>query len=172
MLFPTHLVAGFLLTTRWRLSPYWGLAGAALPDVVDKPIAMTGVYGLYHSVGHSAVVFGLVTLLAVGVAATGRGRGVRRTGLAVWLGWGSHLLLDTVHMPLNGRPDDVRFLAWPLLEHAPAVRLPPVEFAVHYVGTPAFVAELLIWGAFAAAVVGRLRSREPDSTGRDTQRGE
>lgn len=166
MLFPTHLVAAYLLALRWDRPSAWTVAGAALPDLVDKPLAMTGLYRLYHSVGHSAVVFLSVTALGLGVALAARALGrshvagapisrLRWVGAAVWLGWASHLALDAVHMPLNGRPGDIRFLAWPLLEHTPAVRLPPLEFALHYVGTPAFFVELLIWAAFVAAVVRR-----------------
>lgn len=166
MLFPTHLAAGYLLTLRSDLPPAWTVAGAALPDLVDKPLAMAGLYPLYHSVGHSAVVFLSVTALGLGVALAARALGRRqfafghdsrlpRVGAAVWIGWASHLALDALHMPLNGRPGDIRFLAWPLLEHTPAVRLPPLEFALHYVGTPAFFVELLIWAAFVAAVVRR-----------------
>ncbi len=161
MLFPTHLVAAYLPTRRWHLSPAWTVAGAALPDLVDKPVAMAGVYGLYHSAGHSALVLLAVTLVGLAVLHTsGHGHTHRRVALAVWVGWASHLLLDAVHMPLNGRPGDARFLLWPAVEHAPAVRLPPLEFAVHYVGTPAFSLEVLVWVAFLAVIVGRLRARE------------
>lgn len=140
MLFPTHLVAGYLLARRWDLPPYWAVAGAALPDVVDKPLAMAGIFDLYHSVGHSLfVLVGGLVVFALG-----------RAAVAVWLGWASHLALDAVHMAVNGRPEDVRFLAWPLLEHTPAVTLPPVEFAVHYLGTPSFYVEVVIWLVAAA----------------------
>jgi hypothetical protein len=142
MLFPTHLVAGYLLTLRWDRSPYWAVGGAALPDVVDKSVSMTGFYGLYHSAGHSLLALaGALVVLALG-----------RAAVAVWLGWASHLALDATHVIVNARPADVRFLAWPVVEYTPAVTLPPVEFAVHYLGTPSFYVEVLIWGIFAAAL--------------------
>lgn len=169
MLFPTHLAAAYLLALRGDLPPAWTVAGAALPDLLDKPLAMAGLSPLYQSVGHSGVVFLAVTALGLvavaldlpdpgfgfGHVAGGRDSSLRRIGAAVWVGWASHLALDGVHMLFNGRPGDARFLLWPLLEHTPAVRLPPLEFAVHYVGTPAFFLELLVWMAFVTVLVRR-----------------
>jgi len=165
VLFPTHLVAAYLVTVRWDLPPALTVAGAALPDLVDKPVAMAGVSPLYHSAGHSAVVLGLATLLGLGSVALRDRPRTRGALLAVCVGWASHLVLDAVHVLFNGRPGDVRFLAWPLVEHAPAVRLPPLEFAVHYVGTPAFYLELLVWAGFAAVLARRVRSRADRSAG-------
>jgi hypothetical protein len=153
MLFPTHLVAGYLLTVRWDVAPTWAVAGAALPDLIDKSIATGGFYGLYHSVGHSLLAVVVLALLALALG---------RPALALCVGWASHLALDALHMVLNGRPGDVRFLAWPLLEHTPAVTLPPFEFALFYLGTPAFYAELLVWGALVAVLFGRSDRRAPD----------
>lgn len=164
MLFPTHLAAAYLLTLRGDLPPAWTVAGAALPDLLDKPLAMAGLSRLYHSVGHSGVVLlavtvlglaGLATVIGPGGVGAGHDPSRWRVGTAVWVGWASHLALDAVHMPLNGRPGDVRFLLWPLVEHTPAVRLPPLEFAVHYAGTPAFVLEVIVWAAVVVALVGR-----------------
>lgn len=164
MLFPTHLVAAYLLSLRGNLPPAWTVAGAALPDLVDKPLAMAGLSPLYQSVGHSGVVLLAVTVLGFAGLATAIGPGgvgadhnppFRRIGAAVPVGWASHLALDAVHMLFNGRPGDARFLLWPLLEHTPAVRLPPLAFAVHYVGTPAFFLELLVWMAFVTVLVRR-----------------
>jgi hypothetical protein len=166
MLFPTHLVAAYLPTRRWDLPPAWTVAGAALPDLVDKPVAMAGVSDLYHSAGHSALVLLAVTLVGLAVRHTsGHGHTHRRVALAVWVGWTSYLLLDAINMPLNGRPGDARFLLWPAVEHAPAVRLPPLAFAAHYVGTPAFYLEVLVWVAFFAVLVRRLRTQRPGPDG-------
>jgi len=76
MLFPTHLLAAALLGRASRLSALWLVVGTALPDAVDKPLAMAGVTSLFHSVGHSA----LLVVVAVPVALTGR------TGLALAVG--------------------------------------------------------------------------------------
>ena len=104
---------------------------------------MIGLVDLYQTAGHSLL------LLVVGFAVVF----VRRAWTPVWIGWASHLLLDAVHMLLNGRPDDVLFLAWPAVEHTPAVDLPPIEFFVHYLGTPSFYAEFVVWGLLAYVLV-------------------
>lgn len=143
MLFPTHLVVAYVVGRRWELPAYWAVAGAALPDVVDKPLAMAGVTTLYHTVGHSllALLVGAVALLV------GRNRapagGAKWT--ALWIGWSSHLALDAAQMVVNGRPADVLFLAWPFVIHRPQISLGPVDFAVHYLWSPAFFLEVGLW---------------------------
>lgn len=156
MLFPTHLLAGYVIGRRWELPALWAVAGAALPDLVDKPLAMAGVSTLYHTVGHSLLA--LVIGAAVVVVARRRGAGrlrdaVRENGEAVVVGWTSHLVLDAVGMALNGRPGDVRFLAWPVVRHTPEIQLAPVAFLVHYRWTPAFLVEVGLWVACGVAVV-------------------
>jgi hypothetical protein len=154
MLFATHLVAAVLLGRRWALSPAWLVAGAALPDVVDKPLAMAGVVDLYHTVGHSA----LLVALAVPVAVAGR------RGLAAAVGWGSHLALDAFHVVINGRPEDAVFLVWPLSTPATPLQIPPGDFFVYYLWTPSFFLEVGIWivaGATATAAVLAAR-RDPE----------
>lgn len=158
MLFPTHLLVGYVLGRRWDLPAVWVVVGAALPDVVDKSLASAGVFELYHTVGHSlaALVVGGAALLAGGNLA-GRngtlGNVADRIGPALWAGWASHLVLDAVHMIVNGRPADVQFLAWPAVHHVPAVHLPPVEFAFHYLWTPSFFLEVAIWLGVAGGMI-------------------
>jgi hypothetical protein len=154
MLFPTHLVVGYLCALRWDLAPSVVVVGAALPDVIDKSVAMVGLYDLYHSAGHSAFAVLLLTPAALALG---------RRAAALWMGWTAHLPLDALNMVLNGRPDDVWFLAWPLIEHTPSVSLPPVEFALSYLGTPSFYTEVLVWGALSAVIVERVRSRRAAS---------
>lgn len=168
MLFPTHLLVGYVLGRRWDLPAVWVVAGAALPDVVDKSLASAGVFELYHTVGHSlaALLVGGGAIL-VGRDVAGRsvvGRNIAgRIGPALWAGWASHLVLDAIHMIVNGRPADVQFLAWPAVYHVPEVQLPPVEFAFHYLWTPSFFLEVAIWLGVAAVAVNErvLGSRTP-----------
>lgn len=139
MLFPTHVVAGYLVGRGLRVPALPAAAGAALPDLVDKPLAMAGVVDIYHTVGHSALV--LLAFLPVARS--------RRAWLAFWVGWASHLLLDVVHMGVNGRPDDAVFLLWPVVVRESSLGLGPIAFFDHYVGTPSFYLEIPVWIAFA-----------------------
>ena len=147
MLFFTHLAAAALLARTSRLSTVWLVVGAAGPDAVDKPLAMAGVFELYHSVGHSA----LALLVFVPVALYGR------VGVAAGVGWASHLLLDTVHVVVNGRPGHAFSLLWPLLESTDPLAIPPGEFVRYYVGTPSFYLEAVVWIALIAVLLTRRR---------------
>jgi len=143
VLFPTHLAIAALLGRRSGLSTAWLLVGAALPDAVDKPLATLGVVDLFHTVGHS----GLLVVLAVPVAY------YSRSGLVLAVGWSSHLLLDALHIVVNGRPTDTLFLVWPLAVPPTPMALPPLAFARQYLWSPSFFLELGIWAALAAVVV-------------------
>lgn len=154
MLFPTHLVAGYLLARVIPVPVPWVILGAALPDLIDKPLAMLGVTSLYHTVGHS-----IVFLVGLGVLSF-----FGRRWFALWIGVLSHLFLDALQMAVNGRPGDAQFLLWPFVHHEPEIAKPPIEFAIYYVGTPSFALELLIW-AGAGILVGtdvwaRIRRRD------------
>lgn len=143
MLFPTHLVAGGLLWRVSRLSPPWLVAGAALPDVVDKPLGMVGVTALFHSVGHSLLFAVVLAPLALW----------SRTGLAVATGWLSHLLLDAAHVVVNGRPTDALFLFWPVLTPPTPLAIPPGSFFWYYLGSRSFFLEVGIWTVACVVVV-------------------
>lgn len=143
MLFPTHLLVAALAGRLSGLSPVWLVAGAALPDVVDKPLASAGVFELFHSVGHS----GLLVVLFVPVALTGR------AGLAVALGWASHLVLDALHIVVNGRSSDALFLFWPLAVPPNPLKIPPGDFFLYYLWTPSFLLELTLWIVVVAATL-------------------
>lgn len=143
MLFPTHLVAAYVVGKRYDLSLFWVVVGAAAPDLIDKPLATAGLVDLYQSIGHSLLLF-------LGISAVVL---VRREWAALWVGWASHLLLDASHMVINARPEDLRFLAWPVIKHTPAVHLPPVNFLFYYLGTPSFYVEIAIWFVFAYVLI-------------------
>ncbi|RJX42564.1 metal-dependent hydrolase [Halonotius aquaticus] len=164
MLFPTHLVvaAGIGIVSRLRaavsgsstgaasqppLSIGWLVIGAALPDVVDKPLGIAGVTELFHSVGHSALV--LPVMVAVALAS--------RQGLALAIGWGSHLFLDALHVVINGRPSDALFFGWPVVSPPNPPAIPPGEFFWYYLGSLSFYLEVLLWLAVGGLVVWSLR---------------
>lgn len=167
VLVPTHLVAavgvGVVARRRAALSATgttsqlpvaigWLLIGAALPDLIDKPLGMAGITELYHSVGHSLLVLPVV----VGVGLTGQ------QGLSLAWGWGSHLCLDALHVVINGRPTDALFLGWPLVVPPTPPAIPPGAFVWYYLGSPSFFLEVLLWLAVGALIVRSLRSSMVD----------
>jgi len=153
MLFLTHLAAAAIVGRVSRLSTLWLLVGAALPDVLDKPLGALGVVELYHSVGHSV----FLALLFAPIALYGRG------GAAAAIGWVSHLGLDVLHVVINGRPDHALFLLWPFAEPAAPLAIPPRAFFWYYLGTPSFYLEIVLWAALLAVLVA---DRSPPSRAR------
>lgn len=151
MLFPTHLAVAYLLGRHTGTSAGWAVAGAAVPDLLDKPLAIAGAVDLYHTAGHSALLGTILLPLAAR----------DRRWAAGLVGWASHLLLDAVHVIVNGRAADAAFLGWPLVVPPDPPALGPVAFARVYVGSPAFVLELGIWAALAWTLFAGRRS---DST--------
>ena len=130
------------------------VVGAALPDLIDKPLGMTGVTELFHSVGHAA----LVLPVAVVVARAGP------RGAALAIGWGSHLGLDALHVVINGRPSDALFLGWPLVVPPSPPAIPPGAFVRYYLWSLSFYLEVVIWLVVGALSIWSLR--------RDSAQGE
>ena len=143
MLFLTHLLAAAILGRVSRLSPLWLVVGTAVPDVVDKPLAMVGVTTLYHSVGHSV----LLVIVALPLALSGR------AGLSAALGWALHLSLDALHVVLNGRPGDAVFLLWPAVTPTDPLALPPGSFFLYYLWSPSFLLEVMLWLTAAGLLI-------------------
>ena len=166
VLYPTHLVAGYLLGLHRSFSVLAVVAGAAVPDLIDKPLGLV-LTAQFHTVAHSALAAAVVGVPAAVLAVRGRTwltvRG--RTWLAFALGWNSHLALDALHMVLNSRPADTQFLLWPVVEHEPQLALSPVEFFMFYIGTLSSVVELGIWLAALAVVVRRMRRTDDGPVG-------
>ena len=144
VLFATHLLAAGFLARRVQVSIGWAVVGAALPDLVDKPLAALEVVELFHSVGHTA----LLAVAVVPVATLGR------AGFAAALGWGSHLGLDAFHVIVNGRAGDALFLVWPLAVPPDPLAIPPGSFFVYYLWSPSFFIEVAVWMG-AAVLAGR-----------------
>lgn len=173
VLFPTHLVAavglgvGSRLSARlWSassptasqpaLSVGWLLVGAALPDLIDKPLGMAGVTELFHSIGHSAALLPAAVVFAL----------ASRQGVAVAVGWGSHLVLDAVHVVVNGRPTDALFLGWPAVVPPDPPAIPPGEFVWYYIGSVSFYTEIVLWLAVGGVGIWARRAAV-DSHGRE-----
>lgn len=151
MYFLTHLAAAALLGRWSRLSVPGLVAGAALPDVVDKPLAMLGVVDLYHTVGHTALLAPLAVALALAAPA----------GRALAVGWASHLFLDAFHIVLNGRASDALFLGWPLVVPPDPLAIPPGQFFLYYLWSPSFFLECVFWLALGILFVRTARSDRP-----------
>lgn len=90
------------------------VVAAVLPDLIDKPLAWTfGVFASGYSVAHSVFV-GLPAILLIAAAA--RRRGAAASGLALVVGYASHLVGDVVYPALIGNSIALSPLLWPLVE--------------------------------------------------------
>lgn len=86
------------------------IVATQLPDLVDKPLSFYGVLPSGRSLGHSALVFGVVVGALV---AARRGRPTERDA-ALAIGYGTHLAGDAYGALLAGRYDTARYLLWPV----------------------------------------------------------
>jgi len=143
MLFLTHLLIGVLLA-RGRLPTLCVVFGAALPDLIDKPLGMAGVFPMYHTVAHSAL-FGVVFVaLSLGARLTDRPAAAGAV-VATAVGWASHLAADALHIIINGRPENTVFLVWPVVSTWDSIDAGPGSFFLQYVGTTSFYLEVVVW---------------------------
>jgi hypothetical protein len=84
------------------------------PDLVDKPMAWTfDVLPSGLSLAHSLTVAVPLTTLAFLLS---HRRGTPGLGIAVAVGYGSHLFADALYPVVYGDPVRVAFLLWPVLE--------------------------------------------------------
>lgn len=98
---------------------------ALAPDLVDKPLAWgADVLPSGRSLAHSLVV----ALPAIGLSARLAGR---RLGIAVAVGYLSHLGTDVVYPVALGQPPAVHFLLWPIVEQ-PSTDTPGLLFRARH----------------------------------------
>ncbi|WP_306057667.1 metal-dependent hydrolase [Natronococcus wangiae] len=87
------------------------IVGAALPDLLDKPLWLSGVLDVGRTIGHS-LLFAIPVIAAVWLVARARDR--RALGVAFAVGYLSHLATDVPWHLLSGDLDELGFLLWPL----------------------------------------------------------
>lgn len=87
------------------------VVGASLADLIDKPLHAAGVVPVGRTIGHSLLFAG--PLVAIGWLLA-RQRGRDRLGVAVAIGYGSHLAADIPWHLLSGDYHELGFLLWPI----------------------------------------------------------
>jgi len=124
-----HVAVGYLLVSAYRharfrdgpteLSALLAVFGAALPDLVDKPLSWgLGLFPQGYSVAHSVFVCAALVALAYALAYRS-GRVPAATAFAV--GYGSHLVGDILFPAMQGGRLAFDRVLWPV------VTLPPYE---------------------------------------------
>ncbi len=116
-----HLAVGYLCYagyTRRRYGSVPGeyptlaaILGAALPDLIDKPIWLAGVVDVGRTIGHSLL---LVVPLVIVVWLVTRTRDREILGVAFAIGILSHIATDIPWHVLSGDYHELGFLLWPI----------------------------------------------------------
>lgn len=120
-----HLAVGYVVyavyTRYWHdRTPVGGpvvvlTVATQLPDLVDKPLAYTiGVLPGGRSLAHSLLIAGPVCMLALEFARR-HDDWRAHAGIGFVIGYGTHLLGDSIHGLVGMEFADLTFLAWPVL---------------------------------------------------------
>lgn len=153
-----HLAVGYLCysgfsrvrydDTPGAVPAFVAVFGAALPDLIDKPLAFAGVVPVGRTIGHSLLFALLLVALVWGLA-----RMRERTELAVAfaIGYLTHLAADVPWHVLAGDFDELAFLFWPLTEMPPYTGVKPlgtvagVEVTTLWLEVVIFVTGVAVW---------------------------
>lgn len=137
------------------------VVAAVLPDLVDKPLSWTlDLVPAGYSVAHSVFVAGPLLVVLVPLAhATGHGR----AGVAVAVGYLSHLAGDVVYPVVLGDPLAPAVVLWPFVSHQPVPArydlvdrvLYFLERQLHLMSEPGMAWLLVVELGLLAAVLGR-----------------
>lgn len=93
------------------------LLATQTPDLIDKPLSWgLGWFPSGYAVGHSMFVAIPIGLL---ILALGTNYGFRRNGIAVVLGYWSHLLTDVLEPLRGGSAVLINRVLWPVVEATP-----------------------------------------------------
>ena len=140
-----HLAVGYLCYaayTRWRsgqspteTATLVALVGAALPDLIDKPLAAAGVVPVGRTIGHS-VLFAIPLITLIWLLTTRVDQ--RELGIAFAIGYLSHLVTDVPWHVIAGDFDELGFLLWPVTHM-------PQYSGVKSLGTVAGVEITTLW---------------------------
>ncbi len=140
-----HLVVGYICYaafTRWRngrapteTGALAAVVGAALADLIDKPLTATGVVPVGRTIGHS-LLFAVPLIALVWVLAKRFDRNV--LGVAFAIGYLSHIATDIPWHLVSGDYHELGFLLWPITDMPPYTGVKPL-------GTVAGVEVTTLW---------------------------
>lgn len=124
------------------------VTGAALPDLIDKPLWLAGVVPVGRTIGHS-VLFAIPLLVVGWRIATRR----RRSPLAVAfaIGYLSHLATDVPWHLVSGDYHELQFLLWPVTQTPPYTGTKPLgtladlRVTTLWLEAVVFVAGIALW---------------------------
>ncbi|MFP8954115.1 metal-dependent hydrolase [Natrialbaceae archaeon A-arb3/5] len=155
-----HLAVGYLCYaaySRWQrgeppaeAAALVAVVGAALPDLLDKPIWYAGLVDVGRTIGHS-LLFAVPLVLVVWLFARTRNR--RALGVAFAVGYFSHVLTDIPWHILSGDYHELGFLLWPLTPMPDYTGTKPlgivggVEITTLWLEAVILVAGVVLWWA-------------------------
>ena len=141
MLFATHLIGGYVFAKLFNQPSIPVIAGAALPDLVDKPLGILGIAPYYHTVAHSILTVIVFSIIAIKF----------RRLVPVIIGWISHIFMDALHILINRGVEATTFIFYPVMfPDKPQITDGSVNFVVdfwsNYLWTIGFYTEFIFWG--------------------------
>lgn len=141
MLFGTHLIGGYIASRVSDMPVGLVVLGAALPDVIDKPLGILEIAPYYHSVGHSVLTVLLLSLAAIRY----------RSIIPVLLGWSVHIFQDALHIFINRGIEKTTFIFYPFMfPDKPEITDGSISFISNfwsnYLWTTGFYVEFIFWG--------------------------
>ncbi|MDJ1430732.1 metal-dependent hydrolase [Halostagnicola sp. A-GB9-2] len=132
-----HLVVGYICYaafTRWRddrapseAGALAAVAGAALADLIDKPLVAADMVAVGRTIGHS-LLFAVPLIIVVWALARRSNRNV--LGVAFAIGYLSHIATDIPWHLVSGDYHELGFLLWPITDMPPYTGTKPLGTVV------------------------------------------
>ncbi len=167
-----HLAVGYLcyaVYSRWRYdrlpageATVIAVIGAAIPDLLDKPLYWLGIVPVGRTLGHS-LLFVLPLVGIVWILAKRAGR--RELAVAFAVGILSHIATDVPWHLLSGEHHELGFLLWPITPMAPYTGTKPVgtlggvEVTTLWVELVILVCGIALWIADGTPGTAAIRDR-------------